>query len=45
VNVDVRFIGQTRRGNRSFIGPRPPLRRVTSDVIGEGVIRLMYVPA
>ena len=26
-------------------GPRPPLRLVTSDLIGEDVIRLTYVPA
>jgi hypothetical protein len=28
-----------------FAGPRPPLRLVTSDSIGEDVIRLTYVPA
>jgi hypothetical protein len=26
-------------------GPRPPLRLVASDLVGEGVIRLTYVPA
>ena len=33
------------RGTPFFSGPRPPLRLVTSDLIGEGVIRLTYVPA
>jgi dihydrofolate reductase len=33
------------RGKPFFAGPRPPLRLVTSDLIGEGVIRLTYVPA
>jgi dihydrofolate reductase len=28
-----------------FAGPRPPLRLVTHDRIGEDVIRLVYVPA
>ncbi len=28
-----------------FTGPRPPLRLVASDVIGEEVVRLTYVPA
>ena len=32
------------RGKPFFAGPRPPLRLVTSDQIGEGVIRLTYVP-
>jgi dihydrofolate reductase len=32
-------------GNRYFAGPRPPLRLVASDRIGEDVIRLRYVPA
>jgi dihydrofolate reductase len=32
-------------GKPFFIGPRPPLRLVTSDRIGEDVIRLTYVPA
>ncbi|MGH6977479.1 MAG: dihydrofolate reductase family protein [Stellaceae bacterium] len=33
------------RGKPFFAGPRPPLRLVASDRIGEGVIRLKYVPA
>jgi dihydrofolate reductase len=33
------------RGKPFFAGPRPPLRLVESDRIGEGVIRLTYVPA
>ena len=33
------------RGKPFFIGPRPPLRLVSSDLVGEGVIRLTYVPA
>ena len=33
------------RGTPFFAGPRPPLRLVASDVIGEGVVRLTYVPA
>jgi dihydrofolate reductase len=33
------------RGNPFFAAARPPLRLVASDVIGEGVIRLIYVPA
>jgi len=32
------------RGTPFFSGPRPPLRLVTSDLIGEDVIRLTYVP-
>ena len=28
-----------------FAGPRPPLRLMASDRIGEDVIRLTYVPA
>jgi dihydrofolate reductase len=28
-----------------FAGPRPPLRLVASDLIGEDVVRLTYVPA
>ena len=32
-------------GTRYFAGPRPPLRLMTSDRIGEDVIRLSYVPA
>src|SRR6202451_166929 len=33
------------RGKPFFAGPRPPLRLVTSDLIGEDVIRLTYVSA
>lgn len=33
------------RGKPFFAGPRPPLRLVASDMIGEDVIRLTYVPA
>jgi dihydrofolate reductase len=33
------------RGKPFFSGPRPPLRFVASDRIGEEVIRLTYVPA
>ena len=33
------------RGKPYFSGPRPPLRLVSSDLIGENVIRLTYVPA
>jgi dihydrofolate reductase len=33
------------RGKPFFAGPRPQLRLVTSEVIGESVIRLAYVPA
>jgi dihydrofolate reductase len=32
-------------GKPFFTGPRPPLRLVASDRIGENVIRLTYVPA
>jgi dihydrofolate reductase len=32
-------------GKPYFAGPRPPLRLVSSDWIGEDVIRLTYVPA
>jgi dihydrofolate reductase len=32
-------------GKPYFAGPRPPLRLVTIDRIGEDVIRLTYVPA
>jgi dihydrofolate reductase len=28
-----------------FAGPRPPLHLMTHDLVGEGVIRLTYVPA
>jgi len=33
------------RGKPFFAGPRPPLRLVASDRVGEDVIRLTYVPA
>jgi dihydrofolate reductase len=33
------------RGNPFFAGPRPPLRLVASERIGEQAIRLTYVPA
>lgn len=33
------------RGTPYFAGPRPPLRLMTSDRIGEDVIRLTYAPA
>ena len=33
------------RGKPFFAGPRPPLRLAASDRIGEGAIRLTYVPA
>jgi dihydrofolate reductase len=33
------------RGTPFFAGPRPPLRLVASDLVGESVIRLTYVPA
>ena len=33
------------RGKPFFSGPRPPLRLVTSDLVGDDVIRLTYVPA
>ncbi|MBX5165251.1 MULTISPECIES: dihydrofolate reductase family protein [unclassified Rhizobium] len=33
------------RGKPFFTGPRPPLRLVASDRIGEEAIRLTYVPA
>jgi dihydrofolate reductase len=32
-------------GKPYFAGPRPPLRLVTHDRIGDDVIRLTYVPA
>jgi dihydrofolate reductase len=32
-------------GKPYFAGPRPPLRLVTADRIGEDVLRLTYVPA
>ena len=33
------------RGKPFFAGPRPPLRLVASDPIGEDTVRLTYVPA
>jgi dihydrofolate reductase len=33
------------RGKPFFAGPRPPLRLVTSDLIGGDMVRLTYVPA
>ena len=33
------------RGRPYFAGPRPPLRLIANDRIGEDVIRLTYVPA
>lgn len=33
------------RGKPFFAGPRPPLRLVANELIGEDVIRLTYVPA
>jgi dihydrofolate reductase len=33
------------RGKPFFAGPRPPLRLVASEPMGENVIRLTYVPA
>jgi dihydrofolate reductase len=32
-------------GQPYFAGPRPPLRLIAHDRIGEDVIRLVYVPA
>lgn len=33
------------KGAPFFAGPRPPLRFVSADPIGEGTIRLTYIPA
>jgi dihydrofolate reductase len=33
------------RGKPFFAGPRPPLHLLASDLIGEDVIKLTYVPA
>jgi dihydrofolate reductase len=33
------------RGKPFFAGPRPPLRMIASDFIGEDAIRLTYVPS
>jgi riboflavin biosynthesis pyrimidine reductase len=52
--TDLRLIDEYRlyfrpvvlgRGKPFFAGPRPPLRLVASDLIGEDAIRLTYVPA
>jgi len=52
--TDLRLIDEYRlylhpvvlgRGKPFFAGPRPPLRFVASDRIGEDAIRLTYVPA
>jgi hypothetical protein len=32
------------RGKPFFAGPRPPLRLVASDLIGEDTVRLTYIP-
>ena len=32
-------------GTPFFAGPRPPLRLIATDTIGEGAVRLTYVPA
>lgn len=37
--------GVLGQGKPFFAGPRPPLRLIASDRIGEDVIRLTYVPA
>jgi dihydrofolate reductase len=33
------------RGKPFFAGPRPPLRLVSTDLVGEETVRLTYVPA
>lgn len=33
------------RGKPFFAGPRPPLRLVATDIVGEDTVRLTYVPA
>jgi riboflavin biosynthesis pyrimidine reductase len=33
------------KGKPFFAGPRPPLRLVATDHIGEDAVRLTYVPA
>ena len=33
------------RGKPFFVGPRPPLRLVATDPVGEDTVRLTYVPA
>jgi len=32
-------------GTSFFAGPRPPLRLASNDTVGEGTVRLTYVPA
>jgi hypothetical protein len=32
-------------GKPYFAGPRPPLRLIANDRIGDDVLRLVYVPA
>ena len=32
-------------GTPYFAGPRPPLRLIAHDEVGDGVLRLTYVPA
>ncbi|MGO8074616.1 hypothetical protein AB9F41_19105 [Rhizobium leguminosarum] len=42
----VELCGKDSDGGRPyFAGPRPPLRLMAHDRIGEDVIRLIYVPA
>jgi dihydrofolate reductase len=52
--TDLRMIDEYRiylhpvvlgHGKPYFAGPRPPLRLISNDRIGEDVIRLAYVPA
>jgi dihydrofolate reductase len=33
------------RGKPFFVGPRPPLRLVSADPLGEDTVRLTYIPA
>ena len=33
------------RGKPFFTGPRPPLRLISTDSVGEDTVRLTYVPA
>jgi dihydrofolate reductase len=33
------------RGKPFFAGPRPPLRLISTDRVGEDTVRLTYVPA
>ena len=32
------------RGKPFFVGPRPPLQLVSSDLLGENIVKLTYVP-